>query len=297
MSENSTEKLSQTGQLPKECLNEKSGQAPIIAVEQELLDALQEPQEIHKVIQEGLLLAGGAAAILLQVANPGVAKGVNEHSYYEQHPLDRLRTTMIYVYCMVYGTRQEKEAVIAMVNKVHSRVKGPDYSADDPHLQTWVAATLYAVGTDLYQRVFGYFDEATAEKIYHEYAVLALSLRVSPEMWPKTRKDFWAYWNNECETLEVTDHARDISQGILYNKHIPFGLRAVLPLARVMTAEMLPLRIREEFGFKSTKLKRAVYKVTLGLTKITYPALPKAIRTYPKQYYMKDMRRYLKQHG
>jgi uncharacterized protein (DUF2236 family) len=297
MSEISSESSSQAGQLPKEAPSEKPGQVPSIAVDPELLDALEKPQEIYKVVQEGILLAGGAAAILLQVANPGVAKGVNEHSYYEQRPLDRLRTTMIYVYCMVYGTRQEKEAVIAMVNKVHARVKGLDYSADDPHLQTWVAATLYAVGTDLYQRIFGYFDEKTAERIYLEYALLAVSLRVPPELWPKTRKDFWAYWNKECENLEVTDHARDVSRGILYNKNIPFGLRAVLPLARVMTAEMLPLRIREEFGFKSTKLNRAVYKVTLGLTKVTYPALPKAIRTYPKRYYMKDMRRHIKQHA
>lgn len=295
MSDISSEWSPQARQMSKEALNEKSGQALNIPVDQELLDALEKPQEIYKVVQEGLLLAGGAAAILLQVANPSVAKGVNEHSYYEQRPLDRLRTTMIYVYCMVYGTRQEKESVIAMVNKVHARVKGPDYSADDPHLQTWVAATLYAVGTDLYQRIFGFFDETTAEKIYREYALLAVSLRVPPELWPKTRKDFWAYWNKECETLEVTDHARDISRGILYNKNLPFGLRAVLPLARVMTAEMLPLRIRVEFGFKSTKLRRAVYKVTLGLTKVTYPALPKAIRTYPKRYYMKDMRRHIKQ--
>lgn len=117
----STKSSSQSGQLPKEALNEKSGQGSGIAVDQELLDALEKPREIYKVVQEGLFLAGGAAAILLQVANPGVAKGVNEHSYYEQRPLDRLRTTMIYVYCMVYGTRQEKEAVITMVNKVHAR--------------------------------------------------------------------------------------------------------------------------------------------------------------------------------
>ncbi|MGH7910166.1 MAG: oxygenase MpaB family protein, partial [Candidatus Dormibacteraceae bacterium] len=36
-----------------------------------------------------VLLAGGRA-LLLQLANPGVAAGVDEHSDFRQHPLRRL---------------------------------------------------------------------------------------------------------------------------------------------------------------------------------------------------------------
>ncbi|KAJ5086194.1 hypothetical protein N7532_010965 [Penicillium argentinense] len=263
-------------------------------VDSKMLDALDKPQQIHQVVQEAILLAGGAAAILLQVAEPGVAQGVDEHSNFAYRPLDRLRTTMTYVYCMVFGTREEKEVVIEMVHRAHATVNGPGYSANDPRLQLWVAATLYAVGMDLYQQMFGKFDNTTSEAIYREYSVLALSLRVPPGMWPVDRKAFWEYWNYQVATMEITDHAKHVAKDLLHNKRAPIQIRMVLPLVRLTTTYILPERIREAYGLRSTKLRRGAYRVTMGLTKATYPSLPRAIRTYPMKYYLKDMRQRLK---
>ncbi|KAJ5688518.1 hypothetical protein N7462_002910 [Penicillium macrosclerotiorum] len=260
-----------------------------------LLDGLEEPKRIRQVVQEAILLAGGAAAILLQVADPGVASGVDEHSNFAYRPMDRLRTTMTYVYCMAFGTRDEKSAVIQMVHRAHSSVKGPGYSADDPALQLWVAATLYAVGIDLYQQMFGIMTENDAEEIYREYSVLAVSLRVQPGMWPPTRKAFWEYWDHKINTLEVSGHAKHVAQGLLWNKKLPLHIRAFLPLIRVTTAEMLPPRIRESYGLKSTKIRRGANRFIVGFTKATYPCLPKMIRTFPMRYYLKDMRRRLQE--
>jgi hypothetical protein len=37
------------------------------------------PRNIQKIVEEGILLAGGAVAILLQVADPGVGAGANKN--------------------------------------------------------------------------------------------------------------------------------------------------------------------------------------------------------------------------
>lgn len=262
-------------------------------INQNMLDELENPEKIRQVVQEAILLAGGAAAILLQVAEPGVGKGVDEHSNFAYRPMDRLRTTMTYVYCMAFGSRCEKEAVIQMVHRAHSVVKGPNYSADDPELQLWVAATLYAVGIELYQQMFGTMTDEDAEAIYREYSVLAVSLRVRPGMWPVSRRAFWEYWDHKIETMQVTENAKRVANDLLWNKELPVHIRCLLPLVRLTTAEMLPKRIREAYGLKSTKIRRGAYRVTLGFTKATYPYLPKAVRTYPMRYYLKDMRRRL----
>lgn len=264
------------------------------ATKQKLFDALEEPQNIRQIVQEAIILAGGATAILLQVAEPGVGKGVDNHSNFDYRPMDRLRTTMTYVYCMAFGSREEKIAVTEMVHRAHAPVRGDGYSADDPELQLWVAATLYAVGTDIYERVFGPLTEDAAEETYREYAVLAVSLRVQPGMWPPSRKAFWEYWDGKVASLEVTDNARNVAKDLLYNKKLPLYIRAVIPLVRVTTAEMLPPRIREGYRLKSTKVRRGVFGVTLGLTKVTYPCLPKIVRTYPLRYYLNDMRKRLR---
>jgi uncharacterized protein (DUF2236 family) len=278
---------------PNEKLSQESTTVDT-SVDPKLLDSLETPHQIQLVVREAILLAGGAAAILLQIAEPGVAKGVDEHSNFAYRPLDRLRTTMTYIYCMAFGSRDEKKAVIEMVHRAHAPVNGPGYNANDPTLQLWVAATLYAVGTGLYQQVFGPMNEETAEQLYREYAILAVSLRVLPEMWPPSRKAFWEYWDHQIANLEISQHAKNVAKDLLYSKHAPLRVRIVLPLVRLTTTEMLPLRLREVYGLESTAIRRGVNRVTVGMTKATYPFLPKFIRTYPMHYYLKDMRRRVK---
>ncbi|PGH18095.1 hypothetical protein AJ79_00723 [Helicocarpus griseus UAMH5409] len=260
------------------------------------LDAVlhHEPKEAQKIVREGLILAGGAVAILLQVANPGVGAGVHEHSNFAYRPVDRLRTTMTYIYCITFGSPAEKAAIISMVHNAHSTVKGKGYSADDPELQMWVAATLYAAGTDIYEKVFGSFSSAEAERIYQDYSVLATALRVPPEMWPADRRAFWAYWDAMIESFEITNHAKSVAHDLLYSKRVPIWIRAGLLVVRLLTAEWLPSRLREAYGLKTSKIRRTMYAVFMGITRGVYPHLPRFAREYPKHYYMKDMRKRMK---
>ena len=64
---------------------------------------------------------------------------------------------MSYVYTMAFGTPAEKRTIIGMVHRAHAPVEGVSdgvmYNANDPALQLWVAATLYAAGVDIYEKV------------------------------------------------------------------------------------------------------------------------------------------------
>jgi uncharacterized protein (DUF2236 family) len=260
----------------------------------ELLSPNFDPVGMKQIASESILLAGGAYAILLQVAMPGVGAGVDEHSNFKYRPVDRLRTTMTYVYCMVYGTPDEKQAIINMVHRAHSVVKGRDYSADDVELQLWVAATLYGAGTEIYEKFFEKQDDVTADRTYREYSVLASSLRVPPEMWPKDRAAFWRYWNDKIENLEITDHARNVCKDLLFENKGPLWMRANLPALRVATAEWLSPRMREQYGLTR---RPKTYKVLQKITKVIYPALPGRVRTYPVRFYLKDMRKRIAANG
>lgn len=253
---------------------------------------LEDPK-IRKIIQEAIIIAGGAAAILLQVAEPGVAKGVHTHSNFASRPMDRLRTTMTYVYCMTCGSETERQAVVKMVHQAHASVKSSDYSADDPELQLWVAATLYSVGVEIYERTFGALSPEESEQIYSEYSILATSLRVPASHWPENRQAFGKYWEQKIQTVQITDEAKQVAQDLLRNKKLPLHIRAALPLVRLVTAEMLPTRIRDEYGLKSSRFRTGTYRFIMGTTKVTYPHLPRWVRTYPMKYYLKDMRRRL----
>ncbi len=56
-----------------------------------------------RVNREGVLLLGGGAAVILQVAHPLVAAGVAQHSRYREDPWGRLYRTLDLTTRMVFG--------------------------------------------------------------------------------------------------------------------------------------------------------------------------------------------------
>jgi uncharacterized protein (DUF2236 family) len=249
--------------------------------------------EMRTVAREGALLAGGARAILLQVAHPAVGRGVAEHSDFAYRPLDRLRATLTYVYCVTFGTPEEIERVAAMVTAAHRNVAGTGYRASDPELQLWVAATLYDTALLVYEELFGPLEESLAQRVYEQYAVLGTALQVPPGLWPADREGFDAYWRNMIDTLEVSDDARRVAQELLSAEHAPLLLKAAMPLNRFLTAAWLPERIRGQYGIVWDDGQQRRYDLLMKLTRPAYRLLPVPLREAPKTYYLRAMRRRL----
>jgi uncharacterized protein (DUF2236 family) len=252
-----------------------------------------ENAEMQRVAREGALLAGGARAILLQIAHPAVGRGVAEHSDFAARPLDRLRTTLTYVYCVTFGTPQEIEAVATAVTAAHRKVTGAGYRATDPELQLWVAATLYDTALLVYQELFGPLDATMADTVYGQYAVLGTALQVPSGLWPADRAAFAAYWQHMIETLEVTDDARRVAQDLLSAQHAPLLLKAAMPANRFLTTAWLPEPIRRQYGLQWGGGRQRLYDAVIKVGGPTYRLLPVPVREVPKTYYLRDMRRRL----
>ncbi len=102
------------------------------------------PQSVTwRVHQDASMLIGGIRALLLQTMHPLAMAGVAQHSAYKDDPFGRLRRTSRYVGDVSFAPTEEALAAIALVKRVHGRVRGtaPDgraYSANDAHLLAWV---------------------------------------------------------------------------------------------------------------------------------------------------------------
>ena len=107
---------------------------------------------------EVLVLAGGTCALLMQLAHPAVAAGVDQHSDFRADPFARLRRTLTSSYAVAFGTASDAEAAIRRVNAIHAAVRGhvPEtgaaYHATDPALLLWVHATLVDTALRVYDR-------------------------------------------------------------------------------------------------------------------------------------------------
>jgi uncharacterized protein (DUF2236 family) len=92
------------------------------------------------------LLIGGIAAVILELAEPGVRTGVWEHSSFRQDPMGRMRRTGMSAMVTVYGARSIALPMIAAVVRMHAKVVGETpagvhYTAGDTRLLAWVQAT------------------------------------------------------------------------------------------------------------------------------------------------------------
>lgn len=248
---------------------------------------------------EAVLLLGGAAAILLQLADPRVARGVARHSDFASRPLDRLIGTLDYVYAVGFGDDEVAAAAVRRVNARHAPVRsaadegGVDgaYSAFDADAQRWVASTLLAVALDIHERVYGALDTAHADAIVRGYAPLGFRLQGAREGWPGTRAEFDAWWSARLATLRVSDEARRVARTLLSASDALPGLSLLLPAVRLITAELLPAPLRDAYGFRWTPRARGVARAWLAAVAAVWPWLPRVVRHAPMRVSLHRARR------
>jgi uncharacterized protein (DUF2236 family) len=242
---------------------------------------------VERWASDGVLIAGGARAILLQVADPVVAAGVARHSDFAHRPVERLRNTLTFAYAVVLGTPEDRAAVVANVRRRHMPVD----RATDEQLQLWVAATLYDSAAKVHYRVFGGTPDVLADELYADYARLGTTLEMPQKLWPPGRLAFADYFDQRMTELNITDDARAIAHDLFAPVTAPWWLRAGLPLARLLTIDLLPGSLRDAYGFEWTaRIERRANR-WWGVIRFAARITPHQLRSWPYRHYLRRLRK------
>ena len=239
---------------------------------------------LREFSSEALLLAGGGAAILFQVADPVIASSVAQHSDFASRPLDRLHGTLTYLYVTEFGTPDEAAAIVRHVGAAHRPVPG----ARDEQLQLWVTATLYQTAVEVHALVRRDESVRTDEQLLREFATVGTALGMPRSLWPADTAAFAAYWARRQEGLEVGDDARRVARDLLHPSIDPWWMRRLLPTVRIATAALLPPSLRDAYGLE---LDERRWSRLLRFARAVYPRLPRALRHAPLRRYLKAYRR------
>ena len=225
---------------------------------------------------DGVLVLGGAAAILLQLGDPVVAQGVAAHSSFATDPMRRLRTTLSYVYAISLGTPRQGERMAGLVNRAHLGVPG----ARDAEHQLWVAATLYRVGMDLSEIVRRPLAPEVADEIYAAFERLGGALQLPTGAWPADRAAFDAYWADAVAALTVTDDARAVARQLLRPRSIPWWTRPAMPLVRTVTGGLLPEQLATEYGLPRHPRR---YRAAIAVVRVIARVTPRRLSELPSR--------------
>ena len=258
-------------------------------------DGLFHDDDLIRLIgREGLLIAAGGAASLLQTAHPKIAQGVYDHSYTAEDPLSRLRGTMQWVYAVGFGSRTEAERLSGIVRRMHDRVTGPGYAAGEPELQVWVAATLFATAVHAYELIFRRLSREELATYYEQTKIYATILGCPYDMMPATYEDFRAYYAETIESLRISEASRAIAEQVLHPR-LPGGPlnEPGLAAVRLITVGLMPAPIREQYGWRWDRARQARFRLLMAGVRLVYPRLPLRVRAFPRDYYLRDLRKRL----
>lgn len=239
-----------------------------------------------RVNGEAVVFCGASAAALLQIAHPGVAAAIDQHSDVSAHPLKRFRGTFTVVYRMVFGTWGQAEDAARRLRAIHDRIEGVDergvpYLANDRAALRWVYATLIHTAALMYERIAEPLSPELRTRYLEESKRFAYLFGLESADLPADWPAFERYFEETAASLEVSRAAR---------RMVPFLLRgerpgrANLPLPRwysALSAATLPPPLRERFGIELTEREaRRVAGVERRLARI-YPRLPETVRRVP----------------
>lgn len=235
---------------------------------------------IRRVDAEAALLMGGGRALLMQLAHPGVAAGVHDHSDFSGDPWRRLTGTLNAMYTIVFGTRAQAEATAAALDRVHERVRGEAYSANDPELKLWVHATLVDTAVQVHRRFLAPLSAEDASTYYEESKVLAELLGIPRSLQPGTYGDFRAFVRHEVATLEVSEQARAVARSVLHPR-VPLVAEPVAELARQVTVGLCPAPLRHQYGLGWDRARELALNAAGLASRQTLGRVPAPLRRLP----------------
>lgn len=241
-------------------------------------------------------MLGGGRALMLQAAHPLALAGVIHHSDYESDVWGRLRSTMSYVWTVVYGDPADAERMGRRVRAIHSTVNGEiphrmgpfpagtHYSAEDPELLLWVHATLVDTALLMYRAYVGPLSEAEAEAFWQDHRVLIEFIGVPPAAIPLTLGDFRAWWRGmiDSEVICVTPEAQALVSATVRRPPLPFVLRPAWEAVNFVSAGFLPSKLRDGYGITWTPAHRALLAASAeSIKRGVVPLLPDLLRALP----------------
>ncbi len=248
-----------------------------------------------RVDREVIILAGGSCALLMQLAHPAVAAGVEQHSDFRADPFARLRRTLTASFDVVFGSTPRAERAIRRMNAIHAAVRGSvpetgrDYMARDPRLLLWVHATLIDTALRVYDRYVEPLSEADAEAYYAESIEIATRLGVPHDAMPASlagMRDEMARMIASGE-VEVSPTARGLAPFVLHPTRFP--PRLAWDAAHLISLSVLPPAVRRGYGIRWSRARERGMDVAATTIRRTLPLVPSPLRFVP--HYRSALRR------
>src|SRR6516165_997590 len=242
-----------------------------------------------RIDKQAAIFLGAGRALLLQLAHPWIAAAIARHSRTLADPIGRFHRTFSVMFTIVFGTTEQALAAARRLHQRHAGINGilteaaghfaagSRYEANEITALCWVHATLVDTALIAYQLVCPPLSAAERARYWVEARLFAAFFGIPQDALPQT----WAAFagSNDrtwrSDVLTVGDEARRIAGAVLSGG----GTRLPIPAwYRVLTARLLPGRLREQYGFRYGEIEHRKTERALAVLRRLYPCVPARLR-------------------
>jgi len=183
-------------------------------------------------------------ALVMEVAHPAVAAGVEHHSRFRQQPLRRAWATADAALRLIFGDDNVARGVLRQIYGVHDHINGPlvgdgpdrpaavpgrtespplpnRYSAHEASLLMWVWATLVDTAETAHTRWIRAFTASEASAFYAEMRGLGRFIGIPDRLLPADRDAFSSYLETMLADRDLGAHevSRRAARQVLWFRH------------------------------------------------------------------------------
>ena len=239
---------------------------------------------------EPVLFLGAQRALLLQISDPIVAQGVDDHSTFRQLPVTRLWSTADAMLCMVWGSDAQAAAAHRRVMAIHDGINGTlphtgnrvGYTAHDPSALSWVWGTLVETTFQVHERWLRPLGNSW-DDLYADWRRFGVWFGIPSDQLPASTDAFRSWYAERLAALRVTDEARELATSIL-DPPMWFVPQSVKRAHALVATGLLDPHLRAEFGLTWGQQQADAFERAERRLRVAWASVPTTRRALPFCY-------------
>ena len=247
-------------------------------------------RRVHEQRAVGLLF--GQRALMIGALNPLAFTGTLENTAGRLRPFRRLAHTGRVFEEIFFGTREEADAALAFVHRLHERVdgelptragiydRGTRYSAFDPELMLWTLAVIADSGQCFYELFVRGLSEREREALWRDYVRFGELFGMARDAAPESHREFRAWWNETLlsDAMHLTPDAREIGYATAFEIPLPTIRQPAKRVHDLIMLGSLPPRVRELYGLGWSHARELAFRGTVAAARAARPVTPDRVR-------------------
>ncbi|MDX6610060.1 MAG: hypothetical protein QOF85_1985 [Solirubrobacterales bacterium] len=245
---------------------------------------------VHGERSVGLLY--GQRALLVGALEPLTYTGTMLSTRSADRPFQRLARTAKIQETILLGTREEADKALAVVHKLHERVKGtlPEaagghpadatYSAFDPELMLWTLAVIADSGRAMYEAMVRPLSEDEREGLWQDYVRFGELFGLPRSEVPGSYREFSIWWEGRLSSpdLQATAHGLEMAPLVAFEQPVPAAARGNIVAQNHIIKGTLPPRVRQIFGISWNRAHETTFRAMTAAHRRARHFLPRRMR-------------------